>query len=603
MGLVVSQVRDRDGRRHRAEGDPLERFQRLLRRRARSMRARGRGRRRRSRRGPRSSGRSSPRGSPRSFASERVVSASTPPCASSSRAELRIASTRSRLRFCTGSRRVMRPSPGRRGPRRGTARACARATAATASSGGSSSGWCSGRAWKPGAPSSPTNAIATGASAPKNEKSSDPHERHGGAVAKPAVVEQLPRRGDDPGVVAQRRLACFDPHPRGAAVGARRRRPPTSETSSRSVARSRSRYARRAPRALAVAPGSRCRRCRPSAPRPSASRARAGRSCGRRRHAARRPSPTARAPGRDRGAGTRRASGSPAISISNASHEALTVPGSSPERAPRQLGVDVGRDDRARREIAASACSHSSSAPDGYASSLGWKTAANGAGASSPSVCTARASATSAAMCTSCPQACIVSPRALNGAPVRSRIGSPSSSARTATGRSPAPMRAISPVPATRSASTGSAAAIDRRRLVLGVGELRLLVQPPAQRRRALRLALERREQSSQRRLSRRRHTARSAAARSRLAVAASSARLRLAYASWSGLAEPAAQRLVGGERGERGLGRRGQRPVAEALGLLPARATPGRPSSSGGEGRPSRIPSRPASTIAPSAR
>ena len=63
-------------------------------------------------------------------------------------------------------------------------------------------------------------------------------------------------------------------------------------------------------------------------------------------------------------------------------------------------------------------------------------------------------------MCTSWPHACIASPVALNGAPVRSRTGSPSSSARTATpGASRAPTRAIRPVPAAGSHGTGSSAA------------------------------------------------------------------------------------------------------------------------------------------------
>jgi len=61
-------------------------------------------------------------------------------------------------------------------------------------------------------------------------------------------------------------------------------------------------------------------------------------------------------------------------------------------------------------------------------------------------------------MCTSCPHACIVSPPALKGAFVRSRIGRPSSSARIASGAPAAgPIRARRPVPATAMLAAGSA--------------------------------------------------------------------------------------------------------------------------------------------------
>ncbi len=85
-------------------------------------------------------------------------------------------------------------------------------------------------------------------------------------------------------------------------------------------------------------------------------------------------------------------------------------------------------------------------------------------------------------MWTSCPQACIASPRALKGASVRSLTGRPSSSARTAMAVPAAgPTRAIRPVCATVVAGTGNARATAAAVSLLRVRELGVAVKPVAQ--------------------------------------------------------------------------------------------------------------------------
>ena len=90
---------------------------------------------------------------------------------------------------------------------------------------------------EPGAPSSPTNAIASGASSPKKAKSSEPHERHGGAGASsapgsssraPATIRASFSSAGSPSV-----SSTAPRHPCAAAVPET-----TSFASSRSAARS-----------------------------------------------------------------------------------------------------------------------------------------------------------------------------------------------------------------------------------------------------------------------------------------------------------------------------------------------------------------------------
>src|SRR3954469_17660787 len=134
--------------------------------------------------------------------------------------------------------------------------------------------------------------------------------------------------------------------------------------------------------------------------------------------------------------------------------------------------------------------------PEGSPSSRGCSTASTGAGP--PTRRTARHTATSAARCTSCPQACITPPGAAQGTPVASLTASPSSSARSATvGVVPGSTRTTRPVIAVgRPGQPPDPPAGDLRRVprpgaerrddgVRGVlllaGQPRVGVQPPAQ--------------------------------------------------------------------------------------------------------------------------
>ena len=129
----------------------------------------------------------------------------------------------------------------------------------------------------------------------------------------------------------------------------------------------------------------------------------------------------------------------------------------------------------------------SCSAPEGYASSLGWKIASSGAGSSLAEGVAPRARARRAPPCgRRARRRASLAPLGAEGAPVRSAIGSPSSSARTATAApSPPPTRASRPVPATASPATGQLGGDGRGGLLLGVGELRVGVQAPGAARRA----------------------------------------------------------------------------------------------------------------------
>ena len=220
-------------------------------------------------------------------------------------------------------------------------------------------------------------------------------------------------------------------------------------------------------------------------------------------------------------------------------------------------------------------------------------------------------------MWTSCPQACIASPVALKGAPVRSTIGSPSSSARTATGG-----RRLGPRHRLRRRRLWTAGRVDRgdqpsagdrrarhRQLPrdrrggppLGVRELRPRVQSVAQLDRARQLALDARQQRPQQQAGRVSPAAGEAKppsvdrgiAPAHLADIEVRDRGKLgALDADVGVVQqrrhPSAHSAIVGERPQRGVQRRRQRTDAEALARprRPARRGRGRGSAAPAAGR-----------------
>ncbi len=69
--------------------------------------------------------------------------------------------------------------------------------------------------------------------------------------------------------------------------------------------------------------------------------------------------------------------GSPSTTISTASHDAFHHARVERDRAPPQLRVHMRRHDRSRRQPRQLPSRANRSAPEGYASSLGWNTAAS----------------------------------------------------------------------------------------------------------------------------------------------------------------------------------------------------------------------------------
>ena len=197
------------------------------------------------------------------------------------------------------------PGHGASAPGAGDYSLGALAAAPTASSGTSSSGWWSGRGANPAAPSRPTNAIATGATAPRNAKSSEPHEHHGCAMRETRASEQHPPRSTIPESFWSAGSPRRSPRSRGRR--APRPPPPRPPAPARAARRGPRAGARESPRARSRPPESGSPRSPPAARRPSATPARAGRCACPRGRAARPRPPPARARGRVRGAGRRRA--------------------------------------------------------------------------------------------------------------------------------------------------------------------------------------------------------------------------------------------------------------------------------------------------------
>ncbi len=146
----------------------------------------------------------------------------------------------------------------------------------------------------------------------------------------------------------------------------------------------------------------------------------------------------------------------------NSSAEALTGPACTAIVPAGSDGCRCTPRKAPTGRAASSADSTMSRAPEGSDSSRGCSTASAGRGP--PASRSARPKATSAAMCTSCPQACMAPFTEAHGAPVVSATGSASSSARMATsGPGPAPI-SISAPSVTRGASGAPSAAVTSAR-------------------------------------------------------------------------------------------------------------------------------------------